>query len=214
MSGPSAPNPTRDPGKALILKNWPIFPLCMWKRGGSAPGGQARLWQPNRPQYAKGHAVLQFPSSRTKKCELSQRYFSFLTLFRAYRGGFCCFCAVGHILWLACYLAVPAAPGRQSNSGFGQTPYFEKFADLWQVGQNHPKFEGGKVVSAVVMPPLAHRELQGKQNKTKQNMAYMAIFTRRGPCSVMQSGASPGSSVGNNNDLILFPQGELGAGGM
>ena len=36
-----------------------------------------------------------------------------------------------------------------------------------QVGQNHPKLEGGKVVSAVVMPPQAHRELQGKQNKTK-----------------------------------------------
>jgi len=33
-----------------------------------------------------------------------------------------------------------------------------------QVGQNHPKFEGGKVVSAVVMPPQAHQELQGKQN--------------------------------------------------
>ena len=38
-----------------------------------------------------------------------------------------------------------------------------------QVGDYHPKFEGGKVVSAVVMPPQAHRELQGKQNKTKQN---------------------------------------------
>ena len=36
-----------------------------------------------------------------------------------------------------------------------------------QVGHNHPKFEGGKVVPAVVMPPQAHRELQGKQNKTK-----------------------------------------------
>ena len=36
-----------------------------------------------------------------------------------------------------------------------------------QVGHYHPKFEGGKVVSAVVMPPQAHRELQGKQNKTK-----------------------------------------------
>ena len=32
----------------------------------------------------------------------------------------------------------------------------------------YPKFEGGKVVSVVVMPPQAHRELQGKQNKTKQ----------------------------------------------
>ena len=38
-----------------------------------------------------------------------------------------------------------------------------------QVGQNHPKFEGGKVVSAVVMPPQAHRELQGKQNKTTKH---------------------------------------------
>ena len=36
-----------------------------------------------------------------------------------------------------------------------------------QVGDYHPKFEGGKAVSAVVMPPQAHRELQGKQNKTK-----------------------------------------------
>ena len=41
-----------------------------------------------------------------------------------------------------------------------------------QVGDYHPKFEGGKVVSAVVMPPQAHRELQGKQNKTKQNWCY------------------------------------------
>ena len=38
-----------------------------------------------------------------------------------------------------------------------------------QVGDYHHKFEGGKVVSAVVMPPQAHREMQGKQNKTKQN---------------------------------------------
>ena len=28
-----------------------------------------------------------------------------------------------------------------------------------QVGQNHPKCEGGKVVSVVVMPPQAHQEL-------------------------------------------------------
>ena len=41
-----------------------------------------------------------------------------------------------------------------------------------QVGDYHPKFEGGKVVSAVVMPPQAHRELQGKQNKTKQNTVF------------------------------------------
>ena len=45
-----------------------------------------------------------------------------------------------------------------------------------QVGQNHPKFEGGKVVSAVVMPPQAHRELQGKQNKTKQNSKPVPLY--------------------------------------
>ena len=44
-----------------------------------------------------------------------------------------------------------------------------------QVGQNHPKFEGGKVVSAVVMPPQAHRELQGKQNKTKHPSRRFAV---------------------------------------
>ena len=37
-----------------------------------------------------------------------------------------------------------------------------------QVGDYHHKFEGGKVVPVVVTPPQAHRELQGKQNKTKQ----------------------------------------------
>ena len=37
-----------------------------------------------------------------------------------------------------------------------------------QVSHYHHKFEGGKVVSVVVMPPQAHRELQGKQNKAKQ----------------------------------------------
>ena len=45
-----------------------------------------------------------------------------------------------------------------------------------QVGHYHPKFEGGKVVSAVVMPPQAHRELQGKQNKTKQ-ISFQKLFT-------------------------------------
>ena len=35
-------------------------------------------------------------------------------------------------------------------------------------------------------------------------MACMAIFRGRGPYSVMQSRVSPGSSVGNTNDWILF----------
>ena len=49
-----------------------------------------------------------------------------------------------------------------------------------QVGHYHPKFEGGKVVSAVVMPPQAHRELQGKQNKTKLNKTCTCV--RRHVC--------------------------------
>ena len=35
-------------------------------------------------------------------------------------------------------------------------------------------------------------------------MADMAIFQVQGPDSVMQSQASPGSYVGDNNDWILF----------
>ena len=42
--GPSTHNPALVAGKPLILKNWPIFPTCMWKWGGSAPSGQACLW--------------------------------------------------------------------------------------------------------------------------------------------------------------------------
>ena len=48
--------------------------------------------------------------------------------------------------------------------------------------------------------------LQGKPIlwKIGRFMADMAIFQVQGPDSVMQSGASPGSSVGDTNDWILF----------
>ena len=49
--------------------------------------------------------------------------------------------------------------------------YFEKIRNFSALDERDCQaaslFEGGKVVSAVVMPPQAHRELQGKQNKTK-----------------------------------------------
>ena len=45
--GPSTHNPALVAGKPLILKNWPIFPMCMWKWGGSAPCGQAHVSRPN-----------------------------------------------------------------------------------------------------------------------------------------------------------------------
>ena len=50
------------------------------------------------------------------------------------------------------------------------------------------------------------RGLQGKPilRKIGRFMADMAIFQVQGPYSHMQSGASPGSSVGDTNDLILF----------
>ena len=98
--GPSTQHPAWVAGKPLILKNWPIFPMCMWKWAGSAPSGQARLWRPNGHQCAKSHAGRQAPSSI--------RFFSFSTLFRALRGDFSGFSPAGHILWLAHYLAVPA----------------------------------------------------------------------------------------------------------
>ena len=65
--GPSTHNSTLVPGKTHTSKNWPIFPLCMWKWGESAACGQARLWRPNGPQCAKSPAVWQSPSSRTEK---------------------------------------------------------------------------------------------------------------------------------------------------
>ena len=46
-----------------------------------------------------------------------------------------------------------------------------------KAGHNHHKLRGGKVASAVVMPPKGHREQQGsktKQNKTKQNKTSRA----------------------------------------
>ena len=41
---------------------------------------------------------------------------------------------------------------------------------LERVGDNRHKFEGGKAGTAVVMPPQAQRELQVKQNKTKEGV--------------------------------------------
>ena len=47
----------------LVEKKGPIFPICMWKWGGSAPSGQARVSRPNWPQCAKSHAAWQSLSS-------------------------------------------------------------------------------------------------------------------------------------------------------
>mgnify|MGYP007119764476 CR=1 FL=1 len=112
LQGPSTHNPTLVAGKTLILKNWPIFPICMWKWGGSAPSGQARVSRPNWPQCAKSHAAWQSLSSRAEKLRIfSKLFFHFFDHFFKVLVFFCRFLAVGHILRLACFLAVLAAPG-------------------------------------------------------------------------------------------------------
>ena len=83
LQGPSTHNPAWVAGKTLILKKWPIFPICMWKRGGSAPSGQARVSRPNWPQCAKSHAAWQSLSSRAEKLRIFSKvfFFHFLTIF-------------------------------------------------------------------------------------------------------------------------------------
>ena len=57
------------------------------------------------------------PHQGLKNCGLSQKMFLFFDLFfRAHRGDFCGFCAAGHILWLAYFMTVLAAPGRLNRT--------------------------------------------------------------------------------------------------
>ena len=139
----------------------------MWKWGGSAPSGQARVSRPNWPQCAKSHAAWQSLSSRAEKLRTFSKniFFHFLTIF---------FILVIFLPFSRCW---PYFEAGMLFGGFGSTritkfnlglrenPYFEKLADLWQIWP----------------------------------------YSRyRGPDSHMQSGASPGSSVGDTNDWILF----------
>ena len=75
LQGPSTHNPAWIAGKTLILKNWPIFPICMWKWGGSALSGQAHVSRPNWPQCAKSHAAWQSLSSRAEKLRIFSKIF-------------------------------------------------------------------------------------------------------------------------------------------
>ena len=81
--GPTTHNPAWVLRKTHTSKNWPISPMCMWKWGGSAPSGQARVSRPNWPQCAKSHAAWQSLSSRAEKLRIfSKKYFfHFLTIF-------------------------------------------------------------------------------------------------------------------------------------
>ena len=61
LQGPCTYNSTWVPGKTHTSKKWLIFPVCMWKWGGSAPSGQARVLRPNWPQCAKKSCCLAVP---------------------------------------------------------------------------------------------------------------------------------------------------------
>ena len=101
--GPPTPNPMLVAGRTHTSENWPIFHLCMWRCGESAPCGQARLWRPNGPQYAKAMPFGSLPHQGLKNY-FFKKYFSFFGPFRAHWGAFCGFRAVGHISQLAYYL--------------------------------------------------------------------------------------------------------------
>ena len=78
LQGPSTHNSTWVPRKTHTSKNWPIFPICMWKWGGSAPSGQARVSRPNWPQCAKSDAAWQSLSSRAEKLRIFSKIFFFI----------------------------------------------------------------------------------------------------------------------------------------
>ena len=84
----------------------------MWKWGGSAPCGQAQLWRPNGPQYAKITPFGSPPDQGLKNCELfkKNRLLGPTGLF------FGSFCAAGHISQLAYFLTVLATPGRLNTA--------------------------------------------------------------------------------------------------
>ena len=86
--GPSTPNSTRVSWKTLILKNWPICPVCMWICGGSVPCGPSALLATKKASFRKktcrlvislitGQKIADF----SKKCR-----FLFLTLYGSKRG--------------------------------------------------------------------------------------------------------------------------------
>ena len=81
LQGPSTHNSTWVPGKPHTSKNWPVFPICMWTWGGSAPSGQARVSRPNWPERTKSHAAWQSLPSRAENCGFSQKHFFILTVF-------------------------------------------------------------------------------------------------------------------------------------
>ena len=78
LQGSSTHNSAWVLRKTHTSKNWPIFPICMWKWGGSAPSGQARVSRPNWPQCAKSDAAWQSLSSRAEKLRIFSKIFFFI----------------------------------------------------------------------------------------------------------------------------------------
>ena len=96
-------------GTPLFWKKGQFFLLhtCRNWPGESAPWDQAHLWRPNRPQCAKRHAIWQSLSSRTEELQTFPE--KIFRLFFITGVLFAVFALLA--IWLAYYLAVPAAPG-------------------------------------------------------------------------------------------------------
>ena len=107
----------------------------MWKWGGSAPSGQARVSRPNWSQCAKSHAAWQSLSSRAEKLRtFSKKIFLFFDHFFLV--------LVIFLPFSRCWPYFEAGMlfdgfGRtrkaESNVGWMETPYFERLAGSWQI---------------------------------------------------------------------------------
>ena len=120
--GPSTHNPTWVQGKP-ILRKIGRFSLCACGNGVNLPHVAKHAFGDQMgPNVQKPMPFGSPPHQGLKNCGLSQKIFLFFDLFRAHRGDFCGFRAAGHILWLAYFLTVPAAPGRLNATWFQGKP--------------------------------------------------------------------------------------------
>ena len=100
-------------GKPILLKIG-RFSLYACGNGVDLPHLAKRVFRDQIGPNVQKAMLLGSPSHQgLKNCGFSQKYFfSFLTIFLSFGDFFCRFLAVGHILRLACFSTVLAAPGR------------------------------------------------------------------------------------------------------
>ena len=103
----------------------------MWKWGGSAPSGQARVSRPNWPQCAKSHAAWQSLSSRAEKLRVFSKYFFIFLTFLVFGDFFLPFSRCWPYFEAGMLFGgFSSTRVTKSNSGLRKNPYFEKLADF------------------------------------------------------------------------------------